>query len=88
MSWDILLIIVGLAVAAGLLWKYGPQGWRTAIMHGVTIVVPFAAAAFEFLTQQDIAGVLNGNRSLAVIIGIGVVALLFNMGNSKLYRKD
>ena len=72
-----ILMFVGV-VAAGILFLiFGPQSWRTVIMHGAVVVVGGLGSLLDMLGAFDWRQIFDPSTAAAIILAISVLGLIY-----------
>jgi hypothetical protein len=80
-----LLICLAVILIGVLLLLFGPVGWRTYVKGLIVAVVPLGGQLLDFANGFSWNSVLDGKTAMWVMGSVGVLIILFNAANKKLY---
>ncbi len=67
-------------LAAGIAFLiFGPQGWRTALMHGAVVVLGSVGMILDGLGALDWRSVFDPSTAAAIILAISILGLIYRM---------
>lgn len=80
-----LLICLAVVLVGVLILVFGPVGWRTYIKGAIVAVVPLGGQLLDFANGFSWNSVLDGKTAMWVMGGVGVLIIIFNAANKRLY---
>lgn len=87
---NLLALFVVMLVIGLLLWVFGPQGFRTYLQGIIIAIVPLLGELLDYLSSGQVnwRAILNGDVATIILVVIGVLIVIYNYGNKKLYGKE
>lgn len=72
------IVVFLLVVAAGIAFLiFGPQGWRTVLLHTAVVVLGFVGSLLDMLGAFDWRQLFDPATAAAIMLAISVLGLLY-----------
>jgi hypothetical protein len=83
-----ILICLAVILLGVLLLAFGPVGWRTHILGGIAAVFPLGGQLLNWANGFNWDSVLDGKTAMWVLGGVGLLIVIYNFANKKLYGAE